>query len=258
MRRLADVDAGVVDEDVDAAEFFGDALHHGGDRRLVGDVGGDGDRLDAARFELGGRGRRLRFIAPDHRDVGAGFRQPPGHAEANAAIAAGDDSHLAGEIEAFGCHVLSLRCRAWQRLRCRRRCRSLTMTRQRLARQIRTSPERGQRRAVPSPLGLADHEARGRPGDYAGALADPEQPDRESEEADDRKPSAHRSCSLVPRGYRVDARVLCLRSEGKGRNDHFPSGHHRSNAQKSPGKCRGFRVGQFGRDQYFATTGHPS
>ena len=83
---------------------FADARDHGGDRRLVGDVGGDRDRLDAARPELGGRGVRLRFVAPDHRDVGAGFRQPARHAEPDAAIAAGDDGHLAGEIEEFCCH----------------------------------------------------------------------------------------------------------------------------------------------------------
>ena len=104
VRRFSNIDAGIVDENVDAAELFGDAFDHGSDISLVGDVGGDRDRPDAARLELGGRGGRFRFIAADHRDVGAGFRQPPRHAEPDAAIAAGDDSHLAAEIEQFGWH----------------------------------------------------------------------------------------------------------------------------------------------------------
>ena len=99
MRRLADVDAGVVDEDVDAAEIAGDALGHGGDGGLVGDVGGDGDRLGAASRQLGDRGVRLRLVAADDRDRGAGFGQSAGHAEPDAAIAAGDDGDLAAEIE---------------------------------------------------------------------------------------------------------------------------------------------------------------
>jgi hypothetical protein len=46
-----------------------------------------------------GRRVRLRLIAPDDHDIGAGLGQPARHAEPNTAIAAGDDSHLAGEIE---------------------------------------------------------------------------------------------------------------------------------------------------------------
>ena len=42
---------------------------------------------------------RLRCIAPDDGDGGAGVRQPARHAEADAAIAAGDDRDLAAEIE---------------------------------------------------------------------------------------------------------------------------------------------------------------
>ena len=41
VRGLADVDAGVVDEDVDAGRAHADAFDHGGDRGLVGDIGGD-------------------------------------------------------------------------------------------------------------------------------------------------------------------------------------------------------------------------
>ena len=69
------------------------------------------DRLGAALLELGDRGGRLGLVASDDRDRGAGFRQAPGHAEPDAAIAAGDDGDLAAEIEEFcfhGCRPLLL------------------------------------------------------------------------------------------------------------------------------------------------------
>src|ERR1700761_2671624 len=57
--------------------------------------------------------------------------------------------------------------------------------------------EAGQRRAISCPLQLADHEARGRPFDHAGALADPEQADGQRNQADDEKHLAHRALSSV-------------------------------------------------------------
>ena len=96
---FADVDAGVVDEDIDPAEFAYRPLDHRGDGGFVGDVGNHRDRLGAALLKLGDRLVRLRFIAPDDGDRGACFRKPARHAEADAAIAAGDDGHLAGEVE---------------------------------------------------------------------------------------------------------------------------------------------------------------
>src|SRR5580692_1701605 len=51
--------------------------------------------------------------------------------------------------------------------------------------------ERRQRRAVSGPLKLVDHEARLRPVDHAGALADPQQAHRQREQADNQKQSAH-------------------------------------------------------------------
>ena len=104
VRRLADIDAGIVDEDVDPAELAGDAAGHGGDRFLVGDVGRDRDRRGAALLELRDRFRRLGLVAAHHRDRRAGLRKPLGHAEPDAAIAAGDDGYLAGEIEGFCVH----------------------------------------------------------------------------------------------------------------------------------------------------------
>jgi hypothetical protein len=104
VRWLADIDAGIVDEDVDPAELAGDAADHGGDRFLVGDVGGDRNRLGAALLKLRDRSGRLGFVAAHHRDRRAGFCQSPGHAKPDAAIAARDDGYLAGEIEGSCCH----------------------------------------------------------------------------------------------------------------------------------------------------------
>src|SRR5450631_155299 len=52
----------------------------------------------------------------------------------------------------------------------------------------------GQHGAVSGPLKLADHETRLRPLDRAGALADPEQPEGEREEANDQEPVTHGVC----------------------------------------------------------------
>ena len=45
------------------------------------------------------RGHRFRLVAAYDRDLGAGFRKPARHAKPDAAVAAGDDGYLAGEIE---------------------------------------------------------------------------------------------------------------------------------------------------------------
>src|SRR5882724_5699387 len=60
-----------------------------------------------------------------------------------------------------------------------------------LAAPYQDQADRGQSRAVISPLYLADHEARRRPMDDAGALTDPEQAERDREEAGDRKRLTH-------------------------------------------------------------------
>ena len=104
LRGFTDVDAGIVDENVDPAELPPDALDHGVDRGLVGNISGDGYRRGAGPFELSDRRSRLRFVAPDDRNAGAGIRQSPRHAKANAAIAAGDDGDFAAEIEWCGFH----------------------------------------------------------------------------------------------------------------------------------------------------------
>ena len=102
LRWLSDVDAGIVDEDVDAAEFTPDAFDQARDRCLVGDVGNHRDRLDAARGKLGSRRFRLGLVAPDDSDIGAGFCKAPGDAKPDAAIASGDDGDFTFEIEQCG------------------------------------------------------------------------------------------------------------------------------------------------------------
>ncbi len=72
--------------------------------------------------------------------------------------------------------------------------------------------ECGQRGAVAGPLDLLDHEARWRPVDHAGALADPEQPDRERQQAKDQKQSAHGLSSFAT----VRAAIAQGRSEWRG------------------------------------------
>ena len=81
-------------------------LDHAVDRGLVGDVGRDRDRADAALCELCDRRLRLLLVAADDRDIGAGIGKAARHAEPDAAIAAGDDGDLAFQVEQFRCHLL--------------------------------------------------------------------------------------------------------------------------------------------------------
>src|SRR5260370_435193 len=83
---VACLDAGIVDEDGDAAEFAWTASGDVGDRFHVGDVGRDGERLGAALLNLRDRSRRLGLVAAHHRDRRAGVCKAPGHAEPDAAI----------------------------------------------------------------------------------------------------------------------------------------------------------------------------
>jgi hypothetical protein len=99
MRGFTDVDSGIVDENVDTAQFAPNALDHGRNRRLVSDIGGDCDGLVAVFHQLSDSGGRFRFVAADNGDGGATVREPTGHAKADAAVAAGHDRDLAVEVE---------------------------------------------------------------------------------------------------------------------------------------------------------------
>src|SRR6185312_2578473 len=96
------------------------------------------------------------------------------HAKPDAAIAAGDDGDLAPEIEQFRFH-----------------CRISRDSFSALALPDQDQADRAQHRAISGPLDLIDHEAGLRPSHDAGALADPEQSDRERDEADDEKRATH-------------------------------------------------------------------
>ena len=99
LRLLAVGDAGIVDQDVEAAEAFGGFFAERPARRLVLHVGFDRDRAAAVRLD------------PPHR-IGIGFGRASRHdhggssacerarnAKADAAVAAGNDGDAAGEIE---------------------------------------------------------------------------------------------------------------------------------------------------------------
>ena len=93
-------DAGVVDQDVDAAELAVDVLDERVDLVPVADVARAGGSLCALGAQ---RGRDLLAgvgLAADDHDLGAGLRERPRHGEPEAARAAGDDRHAPGEVEA--------------------------------------------------------------------------------------------------------------------------------------------------------------
>ena len=91
----------VVDQDVDAAEAFERGLRHRLDRGGIGDVGEDGDRLAAGRFDLAHDAVGFRLVRThiDHHRR-AGGRQLQRDGAADIAPGAGDDGDFAGEFVA--------------------------------------------------------------------------------------------------------------------------------------------------------------
>ena len=69
LRLLADVGARVVHEDVEPAAPVQRGSQQRGDRRLVGHVDRDRERLTAELLELAHRGRGLRLVARRHHDA---------------------------------------------------------------------------------------------------------------------------------------------------------------------------------------------
>ena len=105
------VDAGVVDQHVDTAEPVDDLLDEPGDGVPVTDVAGEGEHLGAGGGPdlLGHLVAQLLLAGADH-DLGAGRGQSLDHGPADALGGAGDDGHLAGEVEHIGtAHLLGLR-----------------------------------------------------------------------------------------------------------------------------------------------------
>ena len=93
--RQAPGDAGIVDEDVEPAEGgmgFGD---DGGDRRLVGDIEGEGRRLAACRRDFIGDGFRRAAVDVGDRDAGARRGERGRRDPADAGAGAGDQRCVA-------------------------------------------------------------------------------------------------------------------------------------------------------------------
>jgi hypothetical protein len=99
--RRAPGGAGVVDEDVDAAE----ALHRGGDHALAffgqRGIGGDPAGIDAARVKMSRGLREVIGLARAQHDAGAGLAEAFGDLQAEAARAASDEGRLAFQVEEF-------------------------------------------------------------------------------------------------------------------------------------------------------------
>ena len=86
-------------------------VHRVGDQGAAGllleHVDGEGDRLGTKRLELLHRVGVLRRVPPGNHDGGPGPGQAFRHAEADAAVSAGDHGDLAREIEKPAVHVRS-------------------------------------------------------------------------------------------------------------------------------------------------------
>ena len=88
-------DAGIVDQDRDGPEFGVDAVHHRFDRRIIGDVGADGDRLSAHGLDFRHQGvRRVGLSDIIHRDRDTFAGQTSHDGTADAAGAPGHQCHL--------------------------------------------------------------------------------------------------------------------------------------------------------------------
>ena len=82
---------GVVDQDIELAEFREGLLEPGFDLRRVGDVHGDGEGLAASGFDFGNERGQLFGIAGSDGDFGAGSGDGEGGGAADSLRRAGDD-----------------------------------------------------------------------------------------------------------------------------------------------------------------------
>ena len=100
--RLAELESGIVDEDVDLDALGVEMLEGAKNRRFVGDV--ERARQRAQPFRLEGLGDRGQFplIAAVENDFRPGRREAPRHREPEAVRGSGDERRLAGEIEEMG------------------------------------------------------------------------------------------------------------------------------------------------------------
>ena len=100
LHRTADVDAGVVDQDVDRAEFRLDLGRQPLDvRELVTSAANPRARRPVAAVIPSAASRHASTDRPDERDVGARLRQRGRHRASEPARAAGDERNLSVEPE---------------------------------------------------------------------------------------------------------------------------------------------------------------
>ena len=107
LRRFANADAGVVHQDVYAAESVQRGAYHIGYLLFALHVGRGSNRLRAQRLDaLHGVGG-LALIARRHHDIRARLRQSYGDAKPDAAVAAGYDCRLAAQIKHCVAHCVT-------------------------------------------------------------------------------------------------------------------------------------------------------
>jgi hypothetical protein len=97
--RLAKLNAGVVDEDVDLDACSVEMFERCDDRSLVGDIeGARFDLMPGFRKRLGGI-RQLLLVAAVENESGAGGREAARHGEPKPLRGSGDQRRLAGQVE---------------------------------------------------------------------------------------------------------------------------------------------------------------
>ena len=99
MRWLSRRHAGIVDQNVDATEFGIGKFDQAIDIRPATCMGGDGERSAAHGAHVGGGGFTGVQLAAGDNQVGAAGGEGLHHLQTKAAAAAGDQGHLAGQIE---------------------------------------------------------------------------------------------------------------------------------------------------------------
>ncbi len=98
-RRVVAADPHVGEARVDLPEGVDGGSERRLDLRLVPDVTLQGQHLGAVPAELFGGGLVLGLVGAPDRDVGPLRRQPVGHSEPDATVAAGHQGHVPGQIE---------------------------------------------------------------------------------------------------------------------------------------------------------------
>src|SRR5579883_1279848 len=92
-------DGGVVDENIEPAEFLEDLLEAGFDLFGLGDIHFDREGFAAARGDFGGQRGELFFVASGNGDLGAGLGESQSGVPADSLRRTGDDSDLILEAE---------------------------------------------------------------------------------------------------------------------------------------------------------------